>query len=269
MKLKLPVILMLLLTVACNQEPNEKRHGQIEEIVATVNFDNVIGSIQQTVYLQLSTLQAAVGEKVYGGLQAAAQKAYSSDSLKVNFRRYLLAKSDSVEAESFLKWLRSPLYKKIDKAESRQLTEQDYNKILELNSVYQKDSTLARRVLYIKSALRREETELSADAYASTFRALIEANRGFIDQNHKIRESDVDFVVDTERKNFINNMYDQALVEKLYRYADISDDELMRIMEFKHSATGKKATFFIHKAILFSVKKANLDFLYRVSRISA
>ncbi|MCB9058459.1 MAG: hypothetical protein H6627_07820 [Calditrichae bacterium] len=268
MKLKLPVLLLFLVTISCNNEA-EKQNSQIDEIITALNFDNVIGSIQQTVSVQLSSLQNAVGEKVYDGMQSAAHKAYSKDSLKVNFRKFLLTKADSLDVNSFLKWLRSPLYLKIDKAESRQLTEKDYNNILELNSKYKNDSTLSTRILYIKSALRREETELTADAYASTFRALIEANRRFVDQMHKIKESDVDFIVDTERKKFINDMYDRALVEKLYRYADLSDQELMQITDFKHSSTGKTATLFIHRAILYTVKKANLDFLYRVSRISA
>ena len=253
----------------CTDSKTENTKNFFNEIADKIHFENVIYSIRNTVNMQLSTISSSLGPSVFTRIQNAAEDAFNVGLMKSDFKNYLTQKSDSLDINNFIKWLNSPLYNKISECEIRVLNDQDYSEINSYAKLIKSDSSLYKRYLFISSSMRHEEIELTADAYAATFRTLVEASRRFVDRSRLMKDSDIDYMVQSERDGFIKNLQNDAIFEKLFRYKNLSDDELISIVEFKHSPTGKNASVFVHKAILYAVEQANHDFLNRVSKINS
>ncbi len=218
-------------------------------------------SVLNMVKVQAATLKNSIQDQQYKRIDQSINTIYAPDSLQKWFQSFFNKQINDSIPDKVEFFLNSKLYSKILNAEKTELQEDDYKRIIEIANYLETDSTLKMRKALIESSMRYEETQAIVDIYGEIYGSLLNAFRIFVDPNGRLKQSDIEMVVRAEELEFKKRFNREYPVEKLYRYKNLTQQELENYIAFKHSEDGKWLINKINMALLLTVQKANQKFI--------
>lgn len=191
------------------------------------------------------------------GLQREIEQQPDASVMLETIKNHIKSHMTSSELDSVLAWFDSDLGRKINKAEEDASSAEAYSQMRQFSAGLQSQPPDPLRKQLISELDRAARmSELMTGMKISM--ALNMAGVGESAWGHKVSYKDQMIAQINSRRALIQERSSRQVMERsLFTYRSISDNELKQYIDFFNSATGKKYTDTVTKALLTAVENSN------------
>jgi type IV pilus assembly protein PilP len=193
---------------------------------------------------QLTKRQGAIDPKEFARVQGIFKEsfgeAYRAEALYQSVESSLVNKYDEKRLLATLQWFRSPLGKKISQLEVRSSAPEASQEIAKFTAeLKKKPAGKGRLALVQRLDKATSATEFPVQTNLDSFRSLMKAVDAIVPPEKRLKEGQLEKLVNDMRGELQTPLRETTLVNMLFTYRTLQDDELRQYVEFAESDSGR------------------------------
>lgn len=231
-----------------------------QEVLELSGFREQVEQIPALIQVQLQQRQNSLDPDVYAVVSRVLLESFRADSLYTTVVQRFAADADPERLNAVLEWLRSPLAQKMIRLEVEAGTPEGQQKLKDYAAALQGNPPAQIRLALVK---RLDEatrtTELAIATSASMVGAMMGTLQAQLPPEKRMDEAQVGKELSRMKAQLQAPMKNNTLVNFLFTYRSVSDEELTQYLSFWESETGRWFGRASSQAFLGAMAAASAD----------
>ncbi len=200
----------------------------------------------------LTSEQPEVEEKI----AAIMKESFDIVLVKENLNSFLLQNTDINFFENIIQWLETPLAQKIKEEELSSSGPGSQTELLRYIADLQSNPPSQDRIAIIQEVERTTKlSELSTYIVIEMMRGMFKSFNLTLPEDKRKSIGEIEEEIKTIKPAIQNSLRQQMILKSFYSYRNISNEELIKYIEFYKSNTGETEIYVVGKAIANVIKQ--------------
>lgn len=256
-KLFIFIISFCLLSYSHAQELDKKQIKLIERVLTVSGVKKQLEGIGDMVKEQVTKSQDKLGPEAYAKINQSITQAYDADILYADILEYFKTHFNEERLSAIVEWYKSPTAKKITKLEIEASSPEGKEEMrkfaqqMALKPPRRETVTLIQRLDEVTNG-----SGLTLAVYTTTTRELLKAMNSVAPPDKQATEAKLEEIMSNIKKNVQPTLKYATLVDFLYTYRNLSEEELNKYISFYRTDSGEWLVTNLNDALLNAVANA-------------